>query len=140
MAYAQDDHGRPTDLEKDAVDLPAFAVEELAEPLMPLGFRRLGAAFGVGLKRCDRVEERVPPAVRSGLRVLGKPVVMLFDFAGSLAGDEDVKAHAFLAFFFGPSACRNSRAGTVRPASASALAWRRNSIISALSASAVRRW
>jgi hypothetical protein len=30
VPYAQDDHGLPADLEKDAVDLPMFAVEELA--------------------------------------------------------------------------------------------------------------
>lgn len=140
VPYAQDDHGLPADLEKDAVDLPALAVEELAQALVPLGFGRLGAAFGIVFKRVDRFEERVPPAVGRGLGALGDPVILLFDRAGGFAGDGDMPAQAFLAFCLGPSAWRNSRAGTVRPASASALASPRNSIISALSARAKRRW
>ena len=42
-------------------------VKKLAQPLVPLGFGRLGTAFGMFFQRVDRCEERVPPAVGRGL-------------------------------------------------------------------------
>jgi len=102
MSDAQDDHGLPTNLEKDTMDPPASAVEELAQSLVPLGFGRFGAAFGMLRERADRLKERVPPAIRRGLGARGKPVVLFFDLAGGLAGEGDGKTHALLAFFFCP--------------------------------------
>jgi len=121
------------------VDLPALAVEELAQPHIPNCFVRLGTAFGIVFQRIDRGEKRVPPTVGRGLGVLGEPVVLFFDLSGSLPHNDDLKAHAFLTFFFCPSPWRNSRAGTVWPAAASAWAAPKNSIISTCSARASSR-
>ncbi len=54
VPYTQDNNGLLADLEKDAMDLSALAVEELAQPLVPLGFGRFGAAFGMLFERADR--------------------------------------------------------------------------------------
>jgi hypothetical protein len=71
------------------VDLSVFAVEELAQPLVPFGFGRLGVAFGFLLKCADRFEQRVPPAVGRGLGAPRKPVVLLLDLAGCFAREDD---------------------------------------------------
>jgi hypothetical protein len=57
VPYAQDDHSLAADLEQNAMGLPSFAMEEFAQPFVPLGFGRLGAAFGTVSKRVDGSEE-----------------------------------------------------------------------------------
>lgn len=67
VAHAQNDYGIPTNLEEDAVDLAAFAVEELTKPLVPLRFGCLGTAFGIVFQGINRFEKWVALTVGVGL-------------------------------------------------------------------------